>query len=66
MYNHPDFTNISNEFKGNLDYIFYSNELEVTELLEIPNDDEAILAHNIPNKNYPSDHLKIAAKFIIK
>ena len=60
---YPEFTNYTEEFNGNLDYILYSNDkLNVLELLEVPNHIE-IKNSKLPSKNYPSDHLKIAAKF---
>jgi len=62
--NHPDFTNFTLEFKGNLDYIIYSKEyFKLKELLKIPTDDSIINKSTLPNKYYPSDHLKIAARF---
>lgn len=61
--NHPEFTNFTDEFYGCLDYIFYSKEsLVVSELMEIPNNLE-IKNIKLPNYKFPSDHLKIGAKF---
>ncbi len=62
--NHPDFTVYTHEFIGLLDYIFYSQaNLEVVELLKVPTSDIEIKASKLPNSKYPSDHLKIGARF---
>ncbi len=62
--NHPDYTTYTHEFSGNIDYIFYSSEnLELVQLMKIPTHDTEIKGLKIPNHRYPSDHLKIGAKF---
>lgn len=62
--NHPDFTTYTHEFIGNLDYILYSEgNVAVTSLLRVPTDDDVIKSSKLPNQKFPSDHLKIAAKF---
>jgi len=62
--NHPDFTTYTHEFIGNLDYIIYNdNNLAVSQLLRVPCNDEVIKKEKLPNFKYPSDHLKIAARF---
>jgi CCR4-NOT transcription complex subunit 6 len=61
---HPDFTTYTQEFIGTLDYIFYNPEkLQVTELVRIPNNDQEVKGLKLPNFKYPSDHLKIGARF---
>jgi CCR4-NOT transcription complex subunit 6 len=65
--NHPDFTTYTHEFIGNLDYIIYTkNNLEVAELLRVPTSDPEVKSLKIPNYKFPSDHLKIGARFILK
>lgn len=65
--NHPDFTTYSHEFIGNLDYIIYTqNSLELTDLLRVPTHDTEVKGLKLPNYKYPSDHLKIGAKFRFK
>ena len=62
--NHPDYTTYTHEFSGNIDYIFYSSEnLELVQLMKIPTHDTEIKGLKLPNHRYPSDHLKIGAKF---
>lgn len=61
---HPDFTTYTQEFIGTLDYIFYSTKhFQVSQVLNVPNHDPEIKSAKLPNKVYPSDHLKIAARF---
>lgn len=60
---HPEYTNYTKDFLGCLDYIIYSDDkLLLEEILEIPND-QCIKNNYLPNDVYPSDHLKISAKF---
>jgi len=62
--NHPDFTVYTEEFIGNLDYIIYSTKhFKITQLLDIPINDPNVRTFKSPNKVYPSDHFKIAARF---
>jgi CCR4-NOT transcription complex subunit 6 len=62
--NHPDFSTYTHEFIGNLDYIIYSQKsLEVVELLKLPTHDHEVKAQKLPNSKYPSDHLKVGARF---
>jgi CCR4-NOT transcription complex subunit 6 len=62
--NHPDFSVYTHEFIGTLDYIFYSQkDIEVVELLKLPTHDHEVKAQKLPNAKYPSDHLKIGARF---
>jgi len=62
--NHADFTTYTHEFIGTLDYILYSSKLlEVVELLKVPTHDTEVKGLRLPNNRYPSDHLKIGARF---
>ena len=64
--NHPDFTTYTEEFIGTLDYIFFSEELELLEVLKVPTNNLDVKSKKLPNALFPSDHLKIAARFEIQ
>lgn len=51
-----------NEVKRIIDYIFVSPSLYATALL-LPPSDEVVGKNALPNSNYPSDHIAIAAEF---
>lgn len=59
--NHPEYTNFTEKFVDTIDYIFYSKNLKRIKIGNFPNiknkDDY------LPNKNFPSDHLKLVAIF---
>ena len=61
---HPEFTNYTNDYKGCLDYIFHSPELQATQLGFVPSSQDFKNVVAIPNHEYPSDHLPLSAKFI--
>lgn len=62
--NHPDFTTYTQEFIGTLDYLIYSaKHFQVTQILNVPTHDPEVKSAKLPNKTYPSDHFKIAARF---
>ncbi|XP_054716964.1 2',5'-phosphodiesterase 12-like [Uloborus diversus] len=56
----PEYTNYTEEFKGCLDYIFYSTKyLKVTDIVPMPSH-EAVSAHvGLPNEYFPSDHIAL-------
>ncbi|UJR20454.1 hypothetical protein I4U23_023583 [Adineta vaga] len=61
----PAYTNYSNMIKppkycGTLDYIFYSGNLTVENVLELP---DQPTSEAYPDETHPSDHLMIAATF---
>ncbi|XP_022663156.1 2',5'-phosphodiesterase 12-like [Varroa destructor] len=62
-YGTPDYTNYTVDFKGCLDYIFYSKELSVTCVIPLP--PHEVVAHTeylaIPSPLLPSDHLALVA-----
>ncbi len=61
---HPDYTACTEEFNGTLDYIIYSRKhFQVTQVLNVPTHDPEVKVSKLPNKTYPSDHFKIAARF---
>lgn len=62
--NHPDFTVYTKEFIGTLDYLLYSSKhFSVSQVLNVPTHDPEVKSSKLPNKTYPSDHFKIAARF---
>ena len=63
------FTNVTSEFVGTLDYIFYErNDFKVQRLLNIPktllelNEKKIVNGHLLPSDVWPSDHLAVAAR----
>ena len=60
-------TMYSKLFEGCLDYIFFSSgSLQCTSALQLPTEDEIRFAGGgptLPNRNYPSDHLRLEASF---
>jgi mRNA deadenylase 3'-5' endonuclease subunit Ccr4 len=61
----PIYTNITPFFKGTLDYLFYRNsqkqQIEVESIFSLP--DRQLFGEGLPDLEYGSDHLSIAAKF---
>ena len=71
MYNraetNPNYTNYTVSFKGTLDHILYDrHKLEVLELLELPTDEVIKAEGGLPSTMFPSDHIRIETKFLIK
>ena len=63
----PKFTNYSVDFKGTLDHILYNKQkLEVLEFLEMPPEELITKETALPSTLFPSDHMRIEAKFYIK
>jgi hypothetical protein len=66
------FTNVTHDFVGHLDYIFFQNSLQVCERLYVPttfeelNDEEIQNGHLLPSTAWPSDHLAVGCKFVLK
>lgn len=61
------FTNYTPKFTGILDYIWYSsNALEVTSLLGPVDPTYLKRVPGFPNYHFPSDHLSLAAQFVMK
>ena len=65
---HPSFTNYTGNFKGVLDYIFYSRKspLLLKRILKIPKSGELRENIAIPNRKWPSDHLPLLAEFSVE
>ena len=63
----PKFTNYTENFKGTLDHIFYNKDrLEVTHLLETPEELQLVREKGLPSTLYPSDHVRIEAILRLK
>lgn len=67
------FTNVTSDFVGALDYIFFEEEiLEQKGRLFVPRDFKSLNTkqltngHLLPSNVWPSDHLAIGAKFLLK
>ena len=56
---HPDFTNFTKDFKGNLDYILHT--LETVEVRPLPSHAECSAEIALPNSQHGSDHLPLVA-----
>ena len=61
----PRYTNYTVSFQGALDHIVHNDKLEVVSLLELPRDEELMEEQALPSKKFPSDHLRIEAKFYL-
>ena len=61
---HPEFTNYTKDYKGCIDYILHSPELQVTQLGFVPSRQDFRDVVAIPNHEHPSDHLPLSAKFL--
>ena len=62
---HPSFTNRTKYFKKTIDYIFFSNNLQLRKILKLPRDYEVDKEKFLPSKDFPSDHIKLFAQFEI-
>jgi CCR4-NOT transcription complex subunit 6 len=60
------FTNVSKDFKGTLDYILYTTDsLVPVALLDLP-DESLVQKHKqsgLPNEHWSSDHIALMAEF---
>ncbi|WUR02272.1 CCR4-not complex 3'-5'-exoribonuclease subunit CCR4 (CCR4) [Vairimorpha necatrix] len=61
-----NFTNFTPTFKGVIDYIFYNDKLELKSILSNIESEYCDRVVGLPNIHFPSDHVFIASKFIIK
>jgi len=62
-------TNVSKDFKGTLDYIFYTHEsLVPVALLDLPEDSTVQKTKNsgLPNEHWSSDHIALMAEFALR
>jgi mRNA deadenylase 3'-5' endonuclease subunit Ccr4 len=60
---HPPFTYYTENFRNTIDYIFYSNWLELIKIKKLPSKEEVSSCGFLPNQKFPSDHLMIFAEF---
>ena len=67
------FTNVTADFVGLLDYIFFeTSEFEQTHRVEVPtsfrklNNTGETCGHLLPSDVWPSDHLALGARFVLK
>ncbi|KAK4272621.1 hypothetical protein QN277_021149 [Acacia crassicarpa] len=62
--NEPLFTNVTRDFTGTLDYIFYTaDSLVVESLLELLDDDSLRKDTALPSPEWSSDHVALLAEF---
>ena len=60
VHKYPDFTVYTKRFKEVIDHIFYTKKhFDVVSLLELPSSDDC--EDLLPNRHFPSDHLRIEA-----
>ena len=62
---HPAFTTRTKYFKKTIDYIFFSNNLKLRKILKLPHSYEVDKEKFLPSKDFPSDHLKLFAEFLM-
>lgn len=63
-YGTPDYTNYTLDFKGCLDYIYYSHQhLECKMIVPLPDDAELARHAGLPSEVFPSDHVSLVADF---
>lgn len=60
------FTNFTPTFKETIDYIFYTNQLQLAAVLSPIEEEYTESCVGLPNVHFPSDHLFIGAKFMFK
>eukprot|EP00842_Homolaphlyctis_polyrhiza_P004934 jgi/Hompol1/5441/HPOL_001935-RA len=62
-----DFTNFTPSFKGEIDYVWYTNNsLAVTGLLSYVDRDYVAKSVGFPNAHHPSDHIPLVVSFRVK
>jgi CCR4-NOT transcription complex subunit 6 len=61
----PNFTNVTADYQGTLDYIFSNQGLVPLSVLGLPSLSECREEAGLPSSKHPSDHLPIAATFKI-
>jgi CCR4-NOT transcription complex subunit 6 len=67
---HPNYSNYTKNWKGYIDWILYTPKtVKLLKILKIPStkllslDGESLQDLDLPNRLYPSDHLRIEAVF---
>jgi len=62
-----EFTNYTEEFKGTLDYIFFSGEtLDVLAVSQVDDEQQLTQETALPSSTRPSDHVSLVATFLFK
>jgi len=61
----PEATNVTGDFSGTLDYIFTNGLATPMAVLATPSDAECSVSGGLPDAVQPSDHLPIAAQFVL-
>jgi len=59
----PYFTSYFKAFKGTVDYIFYTEDLARTHVVELPGPDLLKQLGGVPHNQWPSDHLALSSYF---
>ena len=62
---HPAFTSRTKYFKKTIDYIFFSNNLQIRKIKKLPHDFEVDKEKFLPSQDFPSDHIKLFAEFYL-
>ncbi|KAL1124066.1 hypothetical protein AAG570_001836 [Ranatra chinensis] len=63
-YGTPEYTNLTANFSGCLDYIYFQNDaLLLKQVVPLPSDEEVKKHVALPNIEFPSDHLALVADF---
>lgn len=59
------YTNVTADFKGTIDYMFYeeSPKVQVNSLLTLKDSDAVLSETALPNSVFPSDHLPLICTF---
>jgi mRNA deadenylase 3'-5' endonuclease subunit Ccr4 len=63
---HPEATKFTNEFQGNVDYIFHNSHAHPLSLLELPSMDVLTEETALPCSRFPSTHLYLKANFRLR
>ena len=59
----PPFTNYTKTFQGTLDHIIHNKQLRLLSILDIPDESEVKKEVALPSKLFPSDHVRLEARF---
>ena len=62
---HPAYTSRTKYFKKTIDYIFFSNNLKIRKIIKLPYYYEVNKEKFLPSKDFPSDHIRLFAEFIL-
>ena len=62
---HPLFTSRTKFYKRTIDYIFFSKNAQLNKILKLPKYYNVDKEKYLPSKEYPSDHLKLFAEFLV-